>query len=160
MPRRALRGTMYAHRVCNCPVPKPRGSPAVRGFDFLCPFTQNGGKDPTWIAVTSGVGVTKSKQGSQRGDPREPNRLRRKAQSPKFNVRTFGEEMALLWCDSAARALRPPVLLTPMVPARSWLRQEPEFRCGSLQQAAPPTPPGTAASSHFQVLLSQECIPR
>jgi hypothetical protein len=37
-------GTMQTHRVCNRPVPKPRGFPAVRGFDFILSFQLKAGK--------------------------------------------------------------------------------------------------------------------
>jgi len=84
------------HRVCNHPVPKPRGSPAVRGFDFIVSFHSRAEKNPTQIAVTCGVGAARNKQGSRKGIPREPNHLQCKAQSCDFGVRTFGEELTML----------------------------------------------------------------
>jgi hypothetical protein len=41
------RGIMQAHRVCNHLVPEPRGSSAVRGFDFFGSYHSKVGETPS-----------------------------------------------------------------------------------------------------------------
>lgn len=106
LPGQAPCGTMQAHRVCKRPVPKPRGFPSRAGLrlDSIASVESRGkacGGPP------SGASVPETKQGSRRGNPREPDHLQCKVYLCKFAVRSLGQRNSNI-CQLQCKATQVP----------------------------------------------------